>query len=152
MCKRERSSKRNLPDMVVKPMSLTDIPIKWVPKSWGGEQILVNNNLYCGKILFFIKDKKCSVHFHKTKTESFHLLSGKMMLYYTDNIAQFEENIKNNKEDYKSFMDSKLLQPGCTFHIPQGRVHQMLALENSQLLEISTEDFVDDSYRIIKGD
>ena len=37
-------------------------------KSWGSEEWLSNNKLYCGKILIIEKDKFCSLHGHKLKT------------------------------------------------------------------------------------
>ena len=38
------------------------------------------------------------------------------------------------------------------FHVHKGLRHQMLALEDSELFEFSTQHFEDDSYRIIRGD
>ena len=32
------------------------------PKGWGYELWLVNNEKYCGKILHFEKDRRCSFH------------------------------------------------------------------------------------------
>ena len=48
-------------------------PIKLVPKGWGYEKWIVNSPLYCGKILWFCKDKKCSWHYHKKKDEVFYI-------------------------------------------------------------------------------
>ena len=53
-------------------------PIKFVPKGWGYEKWIVNNEEYCGKLLFLAKDKKCSWHFHKLKDEVFYVQSGKI--------------------------------------------------------------------------
>ena len=41
---------------------------------------------------------------------------------------------------------------GDKFHVYKGLSHQMLALEDSELFEFSTQHFEDDSYRIIRGD
>ena len=41
--------------------------IKIVPKGWGHEKWIVNNEMYCGKILFMEKNKRCSWHYHKSK-------------------------------------------------------------------------------------
>jgi hypothetical protein len=46
-------------------------PVHFVKKGWGSELWLVNGDLYCGKILRFNKGKKCSLHYHKLKTETF---------------------------------------------------------------------------------
>lgn len=42
--------------------------------------------------------------------------------------------------------------PGDSFHVYTGLRHQMIALEDSELFEFSTQHFEDDSYRIQKGD
>jgi hypothetical protein len=36
--------------------------------------------------------------------------------------------------------------------IPPGLLHQMQAIEDSELYEFSTQHFESDSYRIVKGD
>lgn len=108
-------------------------------KGWGHEEWIINNNLYCGKILHFQSRKRCSFHFHKIKTETFYLQTGslKILFSFGDDISEAEELI---------------LKPGDTFHVPVGLRHQMIALEYSVLLEFSTQHFEADSYRIIKGD
>ena len=35
-------------------------PIKFVQKGWGFEKWIVNCQEYCGKLLYFVKDKQCS--------------------------------------------------------------------------------------------
>ena len=47
------------------------LPINFVPKGWGFEKWIVNCEKYCGKLLYFAKDKKCSWHYHKIKDEVF---------------------------------------------------------------------------------
>ena len=47
---------------------------------------------------------------------------------------------------------NKLLEKGDTFHIPPGRAHQILAIEDTELFEFSTFHEDSDSYRLIKGD
>ena len=54
------------------------------PKGWGHEKWIINNNLYCGKLLSFDKGKKCSFHYHKIKTETFYLQSGLVRLIYSN--------------------------------------------------------------------
>jgi len=109
------------------------------PKGWGYEKWIVNNNLYCGKVLNFEKGKKCSFHFHKIKTETFYLQSGLVKLCYsnTDNLNMASELV---------------LRPGLSFHVPVGLRHQIFALEASELFEFSTQHFESDSYRIVRGD
>jgi mannose-6-phosphate isomerase-like protein (cupin superfamily) len=45
-----------------------------------------------------------------------------------------------------------ILYPGDVIEIPVGLRHQMFSLTGGELIEISTEHFEDDSYRVIKGD
>lgn len=112
---------------------------KFVPKGWGGEFWIVNKKEYCGKILHFFDGKKCSWHYHLLKDETFHLLSGKMIVRLSDG------------DDIEK---AQIIQfnPGDTIHIYPGLRHQMEAIGESEILEISTEHFDEDSYRVIKGD
>jgi quercetin dioxygenase-like cupin family protein len=113
--------------------------IKFVPKGWGYEKWLVNNQLYCGKILFFVKGKKCSWHYHKIKDETFYIHKGSIKVFYS-----FSDELE--------LSDVKVLSVGDTFHVPPGLRHQMFALEDTELFEFSTQHFDEDSYRIEKGD
>lgn len=56
--------------------------IKWVPKGWGGEKWIVNNDMYCGKILHIVKGHKLSLHYHKIKDETFYVQDGNILLGY----------------------------------------------------------------------
>ena len=44
------------------------------------------------------------------------------------------------------------MMEGDKFHVYRGGRHQMLALQDSDLFEFSTQHFDSDSNRIIKGD
>lgn len=113
--------------------------IKFVPKGWGFEKWIVNSNEYCGKILFFVKDKKCSWHYHILKDETFYIQSGKIMLKYSEG-------------DNLDFAKTKILERGDKFHVYRGLRHQMIALEDTELFEFSTQHFDEDSIRVEKGD
>ena len=115
------------------------IPMKFVKKGWGYEKWIINKDLYCGKLLFFNKGKKCSWHYHIKKDEVFYLQSGKMIVRYSE---------KDSIEECETI----ILEPGMNFYISPGLRHQMEALEDSELFEFSTEHFDEDSYRVIKGD
>ena len=113
--------------------------MKFVSKGWGFEKWIVNNEKYCGKLLYFVKGKKCSWHYHKIKDEVFYIQSGKVLLKYSygDDIEEAEEEILN---------------PGDSFHIPIGLRHRMFALQDTELFEFSTQHFDSDSIRLEKGD
>jgi len=112
--------------------------MKIVNKGWGYEKILHNDNGYCGKILCFEKGKKCSFHYHKLKSEHFYCI-GKIKVRYgwNEDITKAVEIILNTGDD---------------FNVPVGLIHQMEAIEETQLFEFSTTDYEEDSYRILKGD
>ena len=117
----------------------TQIDIKHVEKGWGFEKWVVNCDEYCGKLLFFKKDKRCSWHYHKLKDEVFYLQSGLI-------IVKFSENDDIEKAE------QLILNPGDNFHVYRGLRHQMIAIQDSELFEFSTQHFDSDSYRIQKGD
>lgn len=113
--------------------------LKIVLKGWGHEIWIVNKEEYCGKLLFIKDGKKCSWHYHKVKDETFYLQSGKILLKYSES-------------DDRDSSSEIILSPGDTFYIPTGLRHQMLALEDSELFEFSTQHFDEDSIRVISGD
>ena len=115
------------------------LPMKKVEKGWGHEIWIVNKEEYCGKLLFFEKGKRCSWHHHKLKDEVFYLQSGKMIVKFSHGDAL--------EEAFELY-----LEPGQNFYIPTGLRHQMIALEDSELFEFSTQHFDSDSHRIIRGD
>ena len=130
--KMSKEEKRFLPRKI-------DIPMTHVEKGWGWERWICNGPEYCGKLLFFEKGKRCSWHVHRLKDEVFYLQSGLMTVIYSE------------KDDIDSA--SKItLEPGMNFHVYRGLRHQMIAHENSELFEFSTQHFDSDSYRITKGD
>ena len=113
--------------------------IQLVSKGWGYEKWIVNCDQYCGKILHMVKGKRCSWHMHKIKDEVFYVQSGKIKIYY-------------GWSDMLDMASVATLEKGDKFHVPTGMRHQMIALEDTELFEFSTEHFDEDSYRIIKGD
>ena len=145
--------------------------MEWIPKIWGGEQIIVNNDQYCGKILTFIKDHKASFHFHKLKTETFHILDGRILLIYSsedvnklekhkDVVKDILDNAYNNRYSLSSFrtlvgysppIHCIFLSKGESFQIDPLLVHQAIALEDSKIIEFSTHSDDSDSYRIVIG-
>ena len=125
---------------------------KFVPKGWGYERHIVNGPLYCGKILHFVKGRKCSIHYHEKKTETFYVNCGKVEVRWADK-KMVEENIATLGTDYAlKLMALTVLTQGDYFHITPGMAHQIVAIENSEIIEFSTTDFDSDSYRIRKGD
>ena len=113
---------------------ISNIEIKHVDKGWGYEKWIVNKREYCGKLLFFNKDKRCSWHFHKLKDEVFYLQSGKLLVKYSD-----QDDIEKAEE--------LVLEAGENFHVYTGLRHQMIALEDNILIATVIE-----SKKEIRGD
>lgn len=109
-----------------------------IKKGWGHEIIFSNTPLYCGKLLIFKKDKKFSMHYHIKKDETWYISKGKFICKLIDTV---NGTIKESE-----------LKEGDKLHIPPGLPHQLIALEDSIIFEVSTEHFDNDSYRIYKGD
>jgi mannose-6-phosphate isomerase-like protein (cupin superfamily) len=114
-------------------------PIHIEPKGWGREVWIANNDLYCGKILEIQKGKRCSLHYHKLKTESFYLRSGRLRV-----------RIKASP-DATEIEEFELSEGDC-MDIAPGLVHQMEAIEDAELFEFSTQHFNSDSHRLERGD
>ena len=114
-------------------------PIHFVRKGWGSELWLANGELYCGKLLRIDTGKKCSLHFHRLKTETFYLYSGRLLVRTMDTPES-------------RAIDAFVLEAGECMDVPPGLIHQMEALEASELFEFSTQHFDEDSHRIEKGD
>ena len=60
--------------------------------------------------------------------------------------------VKYSDEDDINKAAEVILGPGDNFHVYRGLRHRMIALEDTELFEFSTQHFDSDSYRILKGD
>jgi mannose-6-phosphate isomerase-like protein (cupin superfamily) len=114
-------------------------PVRIVPKGWGREVWIANNELYCGKILEIKKGKRCSLHYHRLKNESFYLRLGRLL-------------VRIKESPGSTVIEEFEMGPGDCLDVPSGLVHQMEALEDSELFEFSTQHFDSDSHRLINGD
>ena len=125
--------------VILRVERVSTLDMHFVPKGWGFEKWIVNNDEYCGKLLYFVKGKRCSWHYHVLKDEVFYIQSGKMLVKYSDG-------------DELSKATEMILERGDNFHVYRGLRHQMIALEDTELFEFSTKHLDEDSYRIEKGD
>jgi len=107
-------------------------------KAWGYENWIINNELYCGKLLVFKKDKQFSMHYHLLKDEAWYISKGEFLYKWidTENASEQETIVKK----------------GDCIHLMPGQPHQMLALtEEATIFEVSTQHFDTDSYRVKPG-
>jgi quercetin dioxygenase-like cupin family protein len=109
-----------------------------VPKAWGEEVIIHNDDGYCGKLLRFRKGGKFSMHFHSVKTETWYVNYGKFILTFIDT------KIADRR--------TTTLVNGDIVHVEKNTPHQLEALEDGEIFEVSTPHSDEDSYRIEKGD
>ena len=109
-----------------------------VPKGWGEEIIIENNDLYCGKMLIFKQGCKFSMHYHMIKDETWYVEYGEFLYRWID-----IETADINEE--------KLVEGDVVRQRP-GQPHQLEALSNGRIFEVSTHHEDSDSYRVAKGD
>jgi hypothetical protein len=118
----------------------------FIPKNWGYELVIENNKNYCGKHLHIVANKKCSVHYHKIKKETFYIIYGDLLLEYSNSLD------KNYWEN--SSVNYKLLNKGDYFTIDPMVAHRFSSANSfaCDFIEISTHHDDSDSYRIIPSE
>lgn len=102
-----------------------------VDKPWGHERIWARSDRYVGKVLHIRAGQELSLQYHNKKDETVHLLSGELV--YRVKLADT--------------LDDVHLKVGESFRITPGTVHQMLAVTDCDVLEVSTPE-TDDIVRI----
>jgi mannose-6-phosphate isomerase len=110
-------------------------PIKTVPKPWGHETIWAHTDTYVGKILHITRGQALSVQYHNIKDETVYLLSGQLIY-----------RVWEGEGDNKKAVDVGL-KVGEAFRITPGTIHQMEALTDCDILEVSTPH-LDDVVRL----
>jgi mannose-6-phosphate isomerase-like protein (cupin superfamily) len=103
-----------------------------VPKPWGHETIWAHSDRYVGKILHINAGQELSVQYHNKKDETVHLLSGKLV-YRVQSDGDLMEDVQ--------------LKLGESFRITPGTIHQIVALTDCDVLEVSTPE-LDDVVRL----
>jgi quercetin dioxygenase-like cupin family protein len=109
-----------------------------VPKGWGKEVIIENNELYCGKLLCFNKGAKFSMHYHMIKDETWYVDKGEFLYRWIDT-------------ETADVIEQKLVV-GDTVRQRPGQPHQLEALTDGVIFEVSTTHSDSDSYRVWKCD
>ena len=99
-----------------------------VDKPWGHELIWAKTDRYVGKILHVRAGEALSLQYHRVKDETIMVLSGRMRFEF---FAEGEEP------------RSRELEPREPFHIAPGLRHRMIAVEDTDVLEVSTPELAD---------
>ena len=109
---------------------MTEVPYR-VEKPWGYELVWAQTDRYVGKILHVNAGEVLSLQYHKLKDETMHVLRGELIL--------------RTKESEQ--LSERGLRAGESVRIPAGLIHQIEAVEDSDVLEASTPE-IDDLVRI----
>jgi quercetin dioxygenase-like cupin family protein len=105
--------------------------ITHVPKPWGHETIWAKTDAYVGKILHIKAGEALSVQYHTVKDETVYLMSGQLKYRIWEG---------DKPVDVK-------LEIGDAFRVTPGTVHQMEAVTDCDILEVSTPH-LDDVVRL----
>lgn len=92
-------------------------------KPWGYELIWAETELYVGKLLHVRAGEALSVQYHERKDETLHLLRGSMILRMGESMDRF---------------GPVPFHPGDSVRMRPGMIHQMEALTDCEVLEVST--------------
>jgi len=125
--KRKQSVRKRVPARSAR------VPITHVTKPWGYEKIWAVSERYVGKILHINAGHELSVQYHNKKDETIYLLSGEIIY-----------RVQRNGDDV---LDDVHLKVGESYRIIPGTIHQMIAVTDCDVLEVSTPE-LDDVVRL----
>ena len=103
-----------------------------VDKPWGNELIWAVTDRYVGKILHIKQGEALSLQYHRVKDETIMVLTGKL---------RFEHFAEGQPPQTTE------LTPREPFHVTPGLRHRMIAIEDTDVLEVSTTE-LDDVVRL----
>jgi len=101
--------------------------IRRVEKPWGYELHWAVTDRYVGKIIHVNRGHALSLQYHNMKDETILLSSGRL-LFEIEEAGQ---------------LVGREMQPGEAIHVLPGTVHRMTALEDSDIVEVSTPELAD---------
>jgi mannose-6-phosphate isomerase len=104
---------------------------KKIDKPWGHELIWAQTERYVGKVLHINEGESLSYQYHRVKDETVRLLSGVL-----------DMDVETDEE-----RTTLRLVPGDSLHIVPGMKHRMTAVEECDVLEVSTPE-LDDVVRL----
>jgi mannose-6-phosphate isomerase len=103
-----------------------------VEKPWGYEVRWAVTERYAGKLIHVNRGHRLSLQYHVQKDESIHVISGTMDLVLESDIGDVETH---------------RLTAGMSAHIRPGRKHRFIAIEDTDVFEVSSPE-IDDVVRI----
>lgn len=103
-----------------------------IDKPWGYELIWAKTDRYVGKSLHVKAGEALSLQYHRVKDETIMVITGRLRFEF---FADGEEP------------QSRELGPRQPFHVAPGLRHRMVAIEDTDVLEVSTPE-LDDVVRL----
>jgi mannose-6-phosphate isomerase len=103
-----------------------------IPKPWGSELWFAHTERYAGKILRVRAGYRLSIQYHEAKDETSYVLTGRVI------VAQGASADR---------LTTRELGPGESWHNPPLLVHTLEAIEDSEIIEVSTPH-LDDVVRL----
>jgi mannose-6-phosphate isomerase len=104
-----------------------------VEKPWGYEIWYAQTDAYAGKILHVNAGHRLSLQYHELKDETSYLLSGKLLLVKGSTAEDLTETV---------------IEPGYVWRNLPGEIHTIEAIEDADVLEVSTPQ-LDDVVRLV---
>jgi len=98
-----------------------------VEKPWGYELHWAKTDRYVGKVIHVNKGHALSLQYHNLKDETIFLWSGKILF-------EIEEDGQ---------LVGREMAPGESVHVTPKTVHRMTAIEDSDIMEVSTPELHD---------
>lgn len=102
-----------------------------VDKPWGYELHWAKTERYVGKVLHVNAGHALSLQYHNRKDETIYLYAGRMLF----------------EVEHDGRLVAREMRPGDTFHVTPRTVHRMTAIEDCDILEVSTPE-LDDVVRL----
>ena len=102
-----------------------------VDKPWGYELHWARTDRYVGKVIHITAGHALSLQYHNIKDETILLWKGKLLF-------EIQQDGQLRKHE---------VLPGERFHVTPGTVHRMTAIEDCDVIEVSTPE-LDDVVRI----
>ena len=98
-----------------------------VEKPWGYELHWAKTDRYVGKLIHVNAGHALSLQYHNLKDETIYLQSGKLL---------FEIQVDGE-------LQKREMRPGERVHVRPKTVHRMTAIEDSDIIEVSTPELHD---------
>lgn len=101
---------------------LSPVAITKIPRPWGNELVWASTGAYVARLLQLTRGESISRQYHSERQETLYLLSGTVLL-----------TIRNGGD-----MHTRTMVSWEAYQIPARMVHWLEALEDSQVVEVTT--------------